>query len=768
MRLRYVLSRTDPLDVTLPFLSTHDLKLAARFWCGKTANGMRQADLAEEIGKVFENRQAVTAVMARLSAKERDVLAVVSRFGTGISGSLLAAELASRNLTAFTEEQGFSSFYSRRSGDAASAMIQKLAFLKSSRDSGVWEFSQRAYPDVRIPALAAELAKPAAPLPWPSEVQLAGVSTGVPRSLAEVAVDLLKVAEALRSMKSWQTVRGGMLSKNAQKKIAKFVPLPTGSNDPQGLPDPWAFYYETLRVCGFLNVETQTIRDSKLQELVQAVPFVLSWNFVRAWLNFEFWQDGAGMMGAAHRFHDPARLLDGRSLVVWALGRVAHSPHEWFDLEQFAIEFYRATRLQPISWEFRASSWKPQFERSRDKEKLPGGRDRTVAYWLENEGTWVANAVIVTFVELGLIERGHVEGQPHRHCFRLTAAGRVVFGGPEIDVPEFPAETRFLAVLPNHDVLAYLDTADTRALELLTRIAECTSTAGKVQTFALRREFVYRAMESGRTVAAIRSYLEEHGRTPLPPTVDRALTEWAGKRDSLVVRSGVTVAVDPAGALLGGRDLPHRRLGETSVILGRLTAKEADHQFGAWLTVDHTVPERRTWTVTETGLIRAGQIDSVARVRLSLFAEHTDEGWHVTRDSVRTAFEQRLTVDQILEWLGSHLTHAIPPLLKTAIRNWSKPESVFLGKVHVLQVPSVETCSALVSSPTFMRLTAERIPPRWFLIHDENWAKVKKLLLQLGFSFNDSWHSPAATLETVVSPPAKVAPAHAARKTRPR
>ena len=766
MRLLFILNRSDRFDLKSQYFSSSDLKRAAKFWCGKAAIGFRQDDLTAELGKAFESRSAVADVLGRLSAKEKEILAVTSRYGTRMSGSLLAAELTARGLTLLTHRTGYGSYYARQAGDVAAGLLEKHVLLRAASDYEPWEHSHRAYSDIRIPPLVSELVKPAAPHPWPSSGADSAVSTGEPRSPGEVAIDLLKVAEALRGLKSWQTTREGMLTKNSQKKIAKIVPLPAATDDPLALPDPWAFYYELLQKFGFLDVESRTVRDAKLEKVTQEIPYVQVWNHLRVWLNLEFWQDGKGIGGSTSRYNDTSRSLEGRCLVVWAMCRVAQSSQEWFDLEAFLLEFHRCTRLQPIAWEIRGGVWRPEFEGSRNKEKLAGGEERSLAFWLDEQGTWVANVVMVTFAALGLIERGQIADKPHQHCFRLTPLGRAIFGGPEIQFSEPHVEARFLAVLPNHDVLAYLDSADSRSLDLLTRIAECTSTTGKVQTFAIRRDFVYRALESGRTLDGIRKYFEEHGRTPLPPTVDRALTEWAGKRDSLVVRSGVTVAVDPSGTLLKGGDVPHRGLGATSAVLRPLDAKEADHLFGNWLPVDHALPERKSWRATEMGLIHAEQIDSVSRVRLSLFAEQTDEGWQITRESIQHALRQKLGVTQILEWLQTHLTHAIPPLLKTAIRNWSTPESVYLGKVHVLQVPQTETCAALLASPTFMRLMAEHIPPRWFLIEDPQWAKVKKLLLQLGFAFDDTWQSRPFQFSSDEALAAKIGSVQAVRQTR--
>ena len=91
---------------------------------------------------------------------------------------------------------------------------------------------------------------------------------------------------------------------------------------------------------------------------------------------------------------------------------------------------------------------------------------------------------------------------------------------------------------PNLEVVAYLDSADARQVCTLSRFAACASRADSpVQTFELRRDSLYRALESGMTLEEVRAFLTEHGKTELPANVERMLSEWAGRRESLVLRT---------------------------------------------------------------------------------------------------------------------------------------------------------------------------------------------------------------------------------------
>src|SRR5438445_12311392 len=96
----------------------------------------------------------------------------------------------------------------------------------------------------------------------------------------------------------------------------------------------------------------------------------------------------------------------------------------------------------------------------RNTERLPAGGDGLRAFWLADEGVWAANAVMVTLVTLGLVERGETRGRKTRPCFRLTELGRAVFGAPEIEPVPKAGKGRFLAVQPNLEIVAYLESAD--------------------------------------------------------------------------------------------------------------------------------------------------------------------------------------------------------------------------------------------------------------------------------------------------------------------
>ena len=280
-----------------------------------------------------------------------------------------------------------------------------------------------------------------------------------------------------------------------------------------------------------------------------------------------------------------------------------------------------------------------------------------------------------------------------------------------------------------------------------------------MQTFAISRESVYEALESGMTAAEIHRFLAEHGKTELPANVARVLTEWSGKRESLVLRHGVTLALAANAGALESLGAPAKALGQAGAVLKRMSSKTAAKDFPGWSVLDHQTQLPRAWNVDELGNLQTGGKDTVSSTRLAYLADRTADAWLISGKSISRARTQGFTGDQILSWLSAHLLHETPSLLKTAIRNWTGRASAFAGKVHLLQITRTDARDAVLNSNAFQPLLAGHIPPCWFLVRDDKSAEAKRLLKRLGFQSDASYQ--VATLDesrcnaTDHTPPAK-------------
>ncbi len=751
MKLSHILqSPLRVVNLELDVLGSDALKRAARFWVGKEAGTYNKEKCIAALTRITGGNDAACRVLAALSEKERQTLAIFTRYGPTVPGGVLTAEMYARGLAQMPPKHKFSeryyqSYHEWQKNDLIRELREKLVLIGNSNDMYYSRSYNHGYPQLTLhPALVKAVA-PAAPLSWSaSRVCAEAVGTGR-RSSAEVALDLWRVAAVLRSTGTWPTVKGDSPSKATRARMRKEVGLRDAEKDPLSPPDPESLYYELLHSMGLIKFGNQLpwIREEALERQLQQPPAAQAWHWARAWLYMPLWQDGIGVVPERDSPSNPVRiepseLYHARELLVWALCGVAHSSNRWLDLEIFLRDLRRATQETSFDFYWSSFAWDPEFEMARKKEEYPAGEDRMLAFWLDCEAVWAANAIMVTLVTLGLVERGQTNDKKPRPCFRLTELGCVVFGAPEVEAALKPEDARFLTVQPNLEVVAYLESADARQICTLSRFASGTTRAsGPVQTFALRRESLYRALESGMTLDEVRGFLIKHGKTELPANVERMLSEWAGRRESLALRMKVVLALGPAETRTRGR-----ALNSNVFLLPSIAMKTAAKEFAGWTILDHEGKPERTWTTNELGSLTTNGGHSISQLRLARIADRAAAGWQITRQSVGRARTSGMTADQILGWLGGHLTAEVPALLEVAVRNWTGRQSIKLSQVQLLRIMQPQAKEALLHSATFRPFLGGHIPPDWFVVRDEHLSEVRGLLERLGFTIGDSLDPP--------------------------
>jgi len=764
MKLGHVLQFTHKVNLELDRFGSDALKRAARFWVGKEAGSYNKAKCISALTRVMDGDGAGWRVPGALSEKERQVLAIFTRYGATVSGGVLTAEMYGRGLTRKPPQDRASNDYFRdynewSRNDLIRGLCEKLVLVGTSYDMYYSSSYDHSYPQLTLHPALVKAVTPAAPFPWSASGVCAEAVGTARRSSAEVALDLWRVAAVLRSMGTWPTVKGDSPAKATRARMQKEVGLRDAEKDPLAPPDAESLFYELLHSMGVMRIGSQQpwIHEEALERHLQQPPAVQAWHWVRAWLHMPLWQDGIGIVPDRDSDYDsvrirPSRLYHARELLAWALCGVAHASNRWLDLETFSRDLWQATREAAFDFYWGSYTWDPEFEMARKKDQYPAGDDRTLAYWLADEAVWAANAIMVTLVTLGLVERGHTVDKKTRPCFRLTELGRVVFGAPEFEAAPKAADARFLTVQPNLEVVAYLESADAQQICTLNRFAAGAPRAsGPVQTFVLRRESVYEALESGMTLNEVRTFLTEHGKTELPANVARMLSEWAGRRESLVLRTKVVLALGPADI-----HAPVRTLNSNVFLMPSVTLKIAAKEFAGWTILDHADKAERTWTTNELGSLTTSSGHSISQLRLARIADRAATGWQITQQSVGRARTSGLTADQILGWLGEHLTAEVPALLEVAVRNWTGRQGVRLGQVQLLRIMQPQAKEALLHSPTFRPFLAGHIPPEWFLIRGDHLNEVRGLLERLGFTIGDSLDPPPLG---EVQSPAKDSPA---------
>jgi hypothetical protein len=771
MKLPSILCRKSQAEFDLDDYNATELKSIARFWVGKEAATLRKAECIKALKKVFQDSKAVHEAVASLPAAQQTILGIYSRFGPTVSGAVVSAEIEARGLSEPQDKQT-PGYYRSSRNDRVSKLRDKLLLISPGGYYGgyysSWGYSSH-YPEYTLhPQLEGQL-PPASPVVWKSSAPPPRVQSKGFRSSAEFALELWQVADSLQAMGNWKTLKSGSLSKGSQNRLHKLVGFPTIEDQPFVPPDRECFFYELLLQLNLLDIESSQVDLPSLQKLFEQPLAMQAREWGRGWMQSLLWQDGIGLVPDRSNEYEPVRiepssLWKARELLVWALSCVAQSENDWLDLETFLSDLWRLTQKDTIQFYWYSYVWEPEFSRSRTKDRLKGD-ERQLAYWLDGAGTWAANALWVTLWSLGLVERGHSDNKAAKPCFRLTELGRLVFGAPDIEIPEQSPQTPCLTVQPNNEVIAYLNEADARQICMLARFANRSSTGGQVQKLTLSRESVYRGLESGLSAEEIQSFLTDNSKTPVPDNVQKSLWEWSGKRESLVLRTGISLAIAPPQTELPKQHTA-RQVGDSFYLLRSLTPVPAAKAFPNWTIQNHATSLAKVWTVTERGEFETVGHDSVSHARLSLLAEQSKQGWHITERSIGAAKNQGLTGDQMLSWFAAHLTHAMPPLLETALRSWTGRTSAYVGEIPLLQVTRPQARDAILTSPAFRPLIAGHIPPDWFLIQPGHLADVKRLLRELGITLSDTYQ--LAPPETAVSQRSSVSHSPKGRKRRKR
>jgi hypothetical protein len=731
---------TRRIPAELGHLTQADLRKQARYWVDG-ANKMPRDALMVELSKAMEDSAAAARVLQALAPQELAVAAVYRRYGGTVDGEVIRLDLMARGLLQIKENR-ISDFYTKREWkhNPIRSLANRWILLSEQRGIGYYstvrDGPDKSFERYSLHAGVVPHVEPAGPPSW-SVAPAQGIpQTIVRRSSSEVAVDLSRVFNYLAGRGSVKVRLDGSLVTPTVRAMEKAVPLDGGSDF--RLPDPHGLYCELLWSTGALRVQgDKAIPDSgaATRQFNQPVfQQVSSW--VNGWLSARRWFDGSGLSGS----QDSAEVMQtGRQVLAWALGCLARAGDHWYELEAFLVGLHALQGHSSFRLPYLTLVWDPKLTAAQDKEKRTG-EDRMRAWWFSKEGMWYANALMVTLVTLGVVERARLGMDASApHGFRLTLLGRAVFGAPEVTSPREVVEGRCLVIQPNFDIVIYLDQANAQTAGILGRLAESDSAqSGPIRTFRLTQTSVYQAQENGLSHTQIVDFLNVHSQREVPANVLRSLSDWAGKRESMSLRSGVTLLGFPstvdrdayleshAGAACGER-----------FVLGTTSTKEAPKP-SLFLESDHLLICRRTLELDEHGRISAIQpLDIVQFARLLRIALPTATGWQLTGNSIRQATTAGLKPGLIQRWLNNHLVHPIPPLIALAVDAWAgKSCSLELADAILLHIPDEKQFQVITTSLRFRPFLLDRPGPHWLVVDRKSRKELVALLEELGFSLS--------------------------------
>ena len=695
----------------------------------------------------MEDDAAAERVLRSLPPPELAVAGVYKRYGGSVDGEVIRLDLMARGLLEIIEDRSPYNTIRKWESDRIRTLTESWVLLSERPDMGYY-FSpyythgpEHSFERYSLHAGMVRLLKPAGPPRWsiPPAEGVPQADTIAGRSAAEVALDLSRVFAYLAGHGSVKVRKDGSLSTPVHRAMEKAVPLDKGSDF--RLPDPHGFLFELLRHAGAVRIQwgeasADPAAMTRLIGLSSALQAHLS---ARGWLSTLNWFDGYGPPGTREFEHCAASVQTGRQVLAWMLGCLARAGDHWYDLTVFLEAIYTNLRHVQPRWPVREMAWNPRFPAA--QEAITSGPDRQRAWWFTHGGVWYANAVMVTLVALGLVDRARLGQDAAAPLgFRLTELGRAVFGAPEIIPPPEPAERRCLVIQPNFDIVAYLDQADARTAALLGRIAETGNAhSGPIQTFRLTQTSVYQAEESGLGHTQIVGFLQQHAQRELPANVLRSIADWSGKRESLSLRSWVTLLGFPSTA---ERDEYLKSHPEGTVCGERFVlGDKARLQLPGSLSSDHLIGGRRTLELDEEGRIRTTQpLDLVQKSRLHKIARRplsASTGWQITADSMHQAAAGGLKPGVVHSWLKDHLTHPAPPLMAQAIDAWlrvGRSRPLELADALLLHVPDREQFQAIATSRRLRPFLLGCPGPGWLAVKKETRKELAAMLEGLGFT----------------------------------
>ena len=643
------------LPSSLDSMNVSELKHVGRPWLTREQLKLNRDALLKTLRNAFMSQEGANRVCQGLVPHERSVLEACCRYGGVVEGEVLLIDLKARGLFEVVEKK-----VSDRHIEVSwkhnplNDITREGILLDDSPGEGYHDYPNSYYmfnPRSSIKRLCvqssvADLLPGAGPPGWSIPYERDNPPAVARRSLGEVTLDLARVYAWLVSRGSVKVYRNGMVTAPTLKSLAKTVPL--SADQVFVLPDVHGLYFALLRLSGAIRIDgEEAVPDpSGMSRLVRLPGPQLAHTLARGWLRAEGWYDALGVAGSSYHDWETQKIPVARQVLAWSLASLVHAGDHWYDLTTFLDGLAQLLRHRTHFPFERQRGWLPDFLKSEPKRQDTQEQSASV-FWIRSVGAWYANALMVTLVHLGLVERAWLgtESQapgPSRipaHRLRPRRLRR-----PEIQPPADPAYAPCLLVQPNFDLIIYLDHASPQTAAFLGTFTESTrDSAGPVQTGRITQARFYQAQESGISLAEIVGFLKNQSQREIPANVLQSLVDWASRRESMTLESGVTMlgfpSSDERDAYLAEHPNVGRSCGER-FLLARTQLDKKPVAHGALL-YDHRDGPRLTLSLDEHGEIRSrSRLDIVQAARLRRIALPTAEGWRLSAETVQAADRQ--------------------------------------------------------------------------------------------------------------------------------
>jgi len=718
----------EPPDVraSIAKMSASDAARIARRWFTKNAP-TRRDDAIEAVLRAVDSRDAMRAMVTRLSEEQQALLSIVARYGGRISGELFGAELDARKLFARRSSQPF-----RMSDPTHELRDRGLLFINGPE----WGHSRGEFREMVCAPSVVAAVSPAAGVPWPRRPFGQSVVEAYTRAPDAIALEMLAVARACETVPRLDTNVGGALSVPTRKRLQKSNPTLVDDTDLLVPPSRVDLAWALLRGLGIVDLDGPVValHLERAGELLAKTPTQISFALARCWLEARHWQDGLGAVPEKDSNSEFVRygfddMRTMRELLAWALGRVALYPPTWIELEPFLLDLHRETKRKHAT--YGPPAHLPlRFAAAQGAKDMPhDSEERPRAFWLQQDGELIGNMLLVTLVHFGLVERGRLPDD--RWAFRLTETGREVFGAPDVAPAEVVVDERetgrALVVQADFEVLLHARDADPSTRATLARVATLVAAGERVSRFRLEPASVQSAVETGMSGADILAFLRTASRTEVPKAVAVAIGEWSSERETVRLHG-------PGYLVVEGDDT--RIMGEHEFIQALKGRPELQPRISMRATLD------------DRGNLKSTALDTMTEARLCRIAERTAGGFALTRERVVAAGKTGITEQQILDWLQA-IVQVIPTLFRKRLAHWlgGRTTPAHAERHTFLRVGENELETSIAASSTFQALGVVLVGRGFLRVDDARLPEVVRELAEFGIVVKET----AATVEA--SPP---------------
>ncbi|MBO0859456.1 MAG: helicase-associated domain-containing protein [Chloracidobacterium sp.] len=743
-------------------LNADALKKMARVWVGKEAYKLNKESAIKTLQRCFRDPMAVRQLAQNLTAAERDGLMLMKLRGRGVVYTEeLALELLMMHPPA---TDGHNSYYSSNGKHYVrlNEMIERGLLMRcvGGKEGIGGYYSSSVCEAVGIVADFFDVIE-ITPPPALRLKPVDGAFAYEARRPGEVLLQLTSFHHAFDRLGGLQLTAKGQFANTSLAKLRKLLSWGIQGGRATPLPDAIEFYLGLFLAADLLrvNYEAREITIHPRAEIravlehpvaIQARLWGQAYRSIRRWKEVE-------PSGPSYYYEDEklgqTRYNGLRAALSLALGMLP-DPSAWYRIEDLSENIrQRIGGRFSLGYQYSYSSpWNATPEqaaaaRAKYEKELVGN-------WRKTEGVWIERALSGPLFHLGLVELGSAAESRSDllDLFRLSEAGRAAF----YDIFRQPSRARVAAkavapvegpcwiVQPNFEVIVYLDQASPRRLGFIERIGLRQKADAAIAGYRLTRESIYAALEDGIDAQQLLRTLASGALHPLPPGVERTLSDWAARRERLAVRLNASVLeFSDAGmrdeALAKG-EVKGAAIGDRFILTeqSEQALKRALPLGGAIL---YEPQPPRSLIIGDDGILRidAAKRDLLIESELAAMAEPAGKPlcWRITCASVSAARARGWVSKEIIDRLDQRAGLAIPSFLRYAIQGWcgdrdgSGPAA--LSAAPLLQTMKAEVMEAILNCSFLRPHLLARIGACAALVKPESFKLLGKLLKEYGF-----------------------------------